>query len=117
RDGSRRASRSKRDRHCTREKPGARSRRPEPQCALHGHAPECGRMACAGLADVDGRARRVKPTMHSRTSGVALSDRRVVRLDAMRWASRAMLALEKDIACALRCDLNVMLSGERGVGK
>ena len=28
-----------------------------------------------------------------------------------------MLALEKDIACALRCDLNVMLSGERGVGK
>ena len=28
-----------------------------------------------------------------------------------------MLALEEDIACALRCDLNVMVSGERGVGK
>ena len=28
-----------------------------------------------------------------------------------------MLALEQDIDCALRCDLNVMVSGERGVGK
>ena len=28
-----------------------------------------------------------------------------------------MLALEDDVECACRCDLNVMVSGERGVGK
>ena len=44
-------------------------------------------------------------------------DSRMYVRDAMFWASRAMLALEEDIACALRCDLNVMVSGERGVGK
>lgn len=55
--------------------------------------------------------------MHSPLSVAASSDRHVVRRDAMFRASRAMLALEEDIDCALRCDLNVMVSGERGVGK
>jgi DNA-binding NtrC family response regulator len=50
-------------------------------------------------------------------SGAASSSSPVFRRDAMFWASRAMLALEEDIDCALRCDLNVMVSGERGVGK
>lgn len=33
------------------------------------------------------------------------------------WASAVMLKLEKDIACAIRFDATVMISGERGAGK
>lgn len=56
-------------------------------------------------------------TMQSQMSVAASSDSHMFRRDAMFCASRAMLALEEDIDCALRCDLNVMVSGERGVGK
>jgi DNA-binding NtrC family response regulator len=55
--------------------------------------------------------------MHSRMSVAVASDSQVFRRDAMFCASRAMLALEEDIDCAVRCDVNVMVSGERGVGK
>lgn len=37
--------------------------------------------------------------------------------DAISWASPAMRLLESDIACASRCDLHVMISGENGAGK
>jgi DNA-binding NtrC family response regulator len=33
------------------------------------------------------------------------------------WASPWMRELEADIACALECDLNVMITGETGLGK
>src|SRR5687767_13809033 len=39
------------------------------------------------------------------------------RPDPPRWASAAMREMEADIACVARCDLNVLITGERGVGK
>src|SRR5687768_7806626 len=39
------------------------------------------------------------------------------RPDAPVWASVAMREMEADIACAMRCDLNVLITGESGVGK
>ena len=39
------------------------------------------------------------------------------RPDAPVWASVAMREMEADIACAVRCDLNVLITGESGVGK
>jgi len=39
------------------------------------------------------------------------------RFDAPIWASLAMREMEADIACAVRCELNVLITGEKGVGK
>jgi DNA-binding NtrC family response regulator len=39
------------------------------------------------------------------------------RPDAPVWASVAMREMEADIACAVHCDLNVLITGESGVGK
>jgi DNA-binding NtrC family response regulator len=39
------------------------------------------------------------------------------RLDVPCWASAAMREMEADIACAVRCDVNVLITGEQGVGK
>ena len=36
---------------------------------------------------------------------------------ALPWASAIMLKLENDMACAIRFDATVMISGERGAGK
>jgi DNA-binding NtrC family response regulator len=40
-----------------------------------------------------------------------------LRPDAPVWASVAMREMEADIACAVGCDLNVLITGEKGVGK
>jgi DNA-binding NtrC family response regulator len=37
--------------------------------------------------------------------------------DVPCWASAAMREMEADIACAVRCDVNVLITGEKGVGK
>lgn len=37
--------------------------------------------------------------------------------DVIEWASPAMHALERELGCARRCELNVLISGEKGVGK
>jgi DNA-binding NtrC family response regulator len=39
------------------------------------------------------------------------------RREVVLWASPSMGDVEADIACALRCDLNVMITGEPGLGK
>ena len=39
------------------------------------------------------------------------------RLDPPVWASVAMREMEADIAAAVRCNLNVLITGEKGVGK
>jgi DNA-binding NtrC family response regulator len=39
------------------------------------------------------------------------------RFDSVTWASSAMRNVEADIACAVLCDLNVLITGEAGVGK
>jgi DNA-binding NtrC family response regulator len=41
----------------------------------------------------------------------------VPRLDPPRWASAAMREMEADITAAVRCNLNVLITGEKGVGK
>jgi len=53
--------------------------------------------------------------MYFKTSAAASGA--VPRLDPPVWASLAMREMEADIACAVRCDLNVLITGETGVGK
>ena len=38
-------------------------------------------------------------------------------LETPVWPSLAMREMEADVACAVRCDLNVLITGETGVGK
>jgi DNA-binding NtrC family response regulator len=45
------------------------------------------------------------------------SESAVPRRGVVSWASSAMRDLETEIAFAVRCDLNVMITGEGGVGK
>ena len=52
--------------------------------------------------------------MHLKTSASASFAR---RLDPPVWAGAAMRELEADIAAAVRCNLNVLITGEKGVGK
>src|SRR5213592_4983061 len=55
--------------------------------------------------------------------GAAGSDRRTSpalrarHCEAVFWASSAMRDVEADVASALECNLNVMITGEHGVGK
>jgi DNA-binding NtrC family response regulator len=53
--------------------------------------------------------------MYLKTSAVASFA--ALRPDAPVWASVAMREMEADIACAVGCDLNVLITGEKGVGK
>jgi DNA-binding NtrC family response regulator len=53
--------------------------------------------------------------MYFKTSAVASFA--ALHPDAPVWASVAMREMEADIACAVRCDLNVLITGETGVGK
>jgi DNA-binding NtrC family response regulator len=39
------------------------------------------------------------------------------RIETPVWASLAMREMEADVACAVRSDLNVLITGEAGVGK
>src|SRR5262245_44576165 len=55
----------------------------------------------------------MNPRAFSRTS----LDRTAHRPGLLPWKSSAMRALENDIACALQFDVNIMITGEPGVGK
>lgn len=48
---------------------------------------------------------------------MTLLDTSVHRRVPIFWASATMRDLETEIDCALHCDLNVMITGEEGVGK
>jgi len=48
---------------------------------------------------------RTSPALHAR------------QREGVFWASAAMRDVEADVASALECNLNVMITGERGVGK
>ena len=52
--------------------------------------------------------------MYLKTSASASS---TPRLDPPVWASVVMREMEADIAAAVRCNLNVLITGEKGVGK
>ena len=125
------------------EEPRSGGRRPQPERRVDAEAADAGGVAGADLQDAQGRAdRRIGRGRRAASPGSLISTSRAFARtgtgrepehDALRtsaaasgaaqwpeapvWASLAMREMEADVACAVRCDLNVLITGETGVGK